>query len=166
MFDAVTIGFNRVNKFMESLIIVIHILSAIAIIGLVLIQQGKGADMGASFGSGASQTIFGSAGTGNVLTKSTTWLAVLFFITSLTLAVVARNKADAGIEVESLLANPDAAAAVVPSADAPAAAETGGDIPVAAAAPAVEAQSDPAVGAETLAPAETAVESDAQTTEN
>lgn len=152
---------------MESLIIVIHILSAVAIIGLVLIQQGKGADMGASFGSGASQTIFGSAGTGNVLTKSTTWLAVLFFITSLTLAVVARNKADAGIEVESLLANPDAAAAaVVPSADVPVVADSANDIPVAEAAPAVEAQTDTAVDAETLAPAETSVESAAQTTEN
>ncbi len=68
MFDAVTAVIRQVKEFMESLIIVIHILSAVAIIGLVLIQQGKGADMGASFGSGASQTIFGSAGTGNVLT--------------------------------------------------------------------------------------------------
>lgn len=100
---------------MESLIIVIHIVSAVAITGLVLIQQGKGADMGASFGSGASQTIFGSAGTGNVLTKSTTWLAILFFMTSLALAVVAKNRAAAGIEVESLLADPDAAAVVTPA---------------------------------------------------
>ncbi|MFZ9584646.1 MAG: preprotein translocase subunit SecG, partial [Pseudohongiellaceae bacterium] len=53
---------------MESLIVAIHIVVALAIVGLVLIQQGKGADMGASFGSGASQTIFGSAGSGNVLT--------------------------------------------------------------------------------------------------
>lgn len=99
---------------MESLIIVIHILSAVAITGLVLIQHGKGADMGASFGSGASQTIFGSAGSGNVLTKSTTWLAVLFFITSLSLAVVAKNRAAAGIQVESLLTDPAAAAAITP----------------------------------------------------
>jgi len=54
MFDAVTAVIRQVKVFMESLIIVIHILSAVAIIGLVLIQQGKGADMGASFGSGAS----------------------------------------------------------------------------------------------------------------
>lgn len=101
---------------MESLIIVIHILSAVAIIGLVLIQHGKGADMGASFGSGASQTIFGSAGSGNVLTKSTTWLAILFFITSLSLAVVAKNRAASGVEVESLLGD-DAAAAVAPPAE-------------------------------------------------
>jgi preprotein translocase subunit SecG len=154
---------------MESLIIVIHILSAVAIVGLVLIQQGKGADMGASFGSGASQTIFGSAGTGNVLTKSTTWLAVLFFITSLSLAVVARNRADAGIEVESLLANPEAAAAAVLPAT---------DVPVVAADASVEVPADvsaelavelPAVAAEaeSVAPAvEAVVEPNAQSTEN
>ena len=165
MFDAVTAVIRQVKEFMESLIIVIHILSAVAIIGLVLIQQGKGADMGASFGSGASQTIFGSAGTGNVLTKSTTWLAVLFFITSLSLAVVARNKADAGIEVESLLANPDTAAAVVSPAT---------DVPVVPADVAIEAPAGLAVElpvadseAESLAPVvETVVEPDAQSTQN
>jgi len=169
-FDVVKIGINLVKKFMESLIVVIHIVSAVAIIGLVLIQQGKGADMGASFGSGASQTIFGSAGTGNVLTKSTTWLAALFFVTSLTLAVVARNKADAGIDVESLLVNPDAAALVVPAGDqslevAPVAAAAG-DIPVVDSAPSVEVPAEPAANAETAAPVETVVEPEAQTTEN
>jgi preprotein translocase subunit SecG len=96
---------------MESLIVAIHIVVALAIVGLVLIQQGKGADMGASFGSGASQTIFGSAGSGNVLTRSTTWLAIAFFVTSLSLAVLARNRSAAGIEEEALLSNPEAAAA-------------------------------------------------------
>lgn len=161
---------------MESLIIVIHILSAVAIIGLVLIQQGKGADMGASFGSGASQTIFGSAGSGNALTKSTTWLAVLFFITSLSLAVLARNQADAGVQVESLLANPDAVADVPV---APVAAETaaGGDTPTVDAAQAVGTDVAVDVPAETgaipedVTPAagaavETTVEPDTQTTEN
>ena len=78
---------------MEQIILIFHVLAAIAIIGLIMIQQGKGASMGASFGSGASQTVFGSAGGGNMLTKSTTILATLFFATSFGLAVVAKDKA-------------------------------------------------------------------------
>ena len=119
---------------MEQLIIVVHVMAAVAIIGLVLIQHGKGADMGASFGSGASQTIFGSAGTGNALTKSTTWLAIIFFATSLGLAVYARQHAKdaSGVQAaDSLLANPNAATAPVselpsaaPAKVAPAAAAT------------------------------------------
>lgn len=88
---------------MEVLIIVVHVLAALAIIALILIQQGKGADMGASFGGGASQTLFGSRGTGNVLTRTTAILATVFFATSFALAVVAKNKAvgsgDIGIPV-------------------------------------------------------------------
>ncbi len=161
---------------MESLIIVIHILSAVAIIGLVLIQHGKGADMGASFGSGASQTIFGSAGSGNVLTRSTTWLAVVFFLTSLGLAVVARDRADAGVELESLLANPDAAAAVIPAApttDVPVLDTQVAVEPAAADIPVVEATaaSDTLDAAATVTDAEpslleTTVEPAVQTTEN
>ncbi len=70
---------------MYEIIIVLYAIVALAIIGLVLIQHGKGADMGASFGAGASATIFGSAGRGNFLTRSTTVLAVLFFVLSLIL---------------------------------------------------------------------------------
>jgi len=92
---------------MESLIIVVHVIVAIGITGLVLIQQGKGADMGASFGSGASQTIFGSVGSGNALTKSTSWLATVFFVTSLVLALYAKQQAAQGIQAESLIQNPD-----------------------------------------------------------
>lgn len=79
---------------METLVIVFHVLAAIAIIGLILIQQGKGADMGASFGAGASQTLFGSRGTGNVLTRSTAILATIFFVTSLALSVLAKHGAE------------------------------------------------------------------------
>lgn len=79
---------------METLVVVFHVLAAIAIIGLILIQQGKGADMGASFGSGASQTLFGSRGTGNVLTRSTAILATIFFVTSLALSVLAKTNAE------------------------------------------------------------------------
>ncbi len=81
---------------MEQLILIIHVLAALAIIGLILIQQGKGAEMGASFGSGGSQTLFGSAGSGNVLTRATAVLATIFFCTSLGLAMIASDKADRG----------------------------------------------------------------------
>ena len=106
---------------MESIIIFVHVIAAIAITGLVLIQQGKGADMGASFGSGSSQTIFGSSGSGNVLSKSTSIIAVVFFITSLGLAVVARQQADLSIEESGLIQNLDeitqAPAAIISEAD-------------------------------------------------
>lgn len=78
---------------MEQLILIVHVLAAIAIIGLILLQQGKGSDMGASFGAGASQTLFGSSGSGNALTRGTAILAALFFATSFGLAIVAKNKA-------------------------------------------------------------------------
>ena len=63
-------------------LIIAYVLVALALIGLVLIQQGKGADMGASFGAGSSATVFGSSGSGNFLTKTTTWLAISFFVIS------------------------------------------------------------------------------------
>ena len=62
---------------MEQIIIISHLLVALAIIGLIMLQQGKGADMGASFGAGASQTLFGSDGSGNVLTRATAWLVAV-----------------------------------------------------------------------------------------
>ena len=77
---------------MEQLILIAHVLVALAIIGLIMIQQGKGADMGASFGAGASQTLFGSSGSGNVLTRATAWLVTIFFATSFGLAVIAKDK--------------------------------------------------------------------------
>lgn len=70
---------------MYEFLIVIYLFVAIALIGLVLIQHGKGADMGAAFGAGASATIFGSSGTGNFLTKTTTILATVFFVVSIIL---------------------------------------------------------------------------------
>ena len=77
---------------MQTLIVVIHVIVAIVIVGLVLLQQGKGADAGASFGAGASQTVFGASGSGNFLVKATTFAATMFFITSLSLAIFARNE--------------------------------------------------------------------------
>ena len=76
----------------ESLVLVFHVIAALGIIGLVLIQHGKGADMGSGFGGGASNTVFGSGGAGNFLTRMTTWIAIAFFLTSFGLAYVARER--------------------------------------------------------------------------
>lgn len=71
---------------MHSVLLVLHILVAISLVSLVLIQHGKGADAGAAFGSGASATVFGSRGSANFLTRASAILAATFFITSLSLA--------------------------------------------------------------------------------
>ena len=84
------------------MLIIIYLIIAICLIGLVLIQQGKGADMGASFGAGASATIFGSSGSGNFLTKSTSILAVAFFIISLLLGNLTANRVKATDEWNNL----------------------------------------------------------------
>ncbi len=81
---------------MQTLVVVVHVITAIVIVGLVLLQQGKGADAGASFGAGASQTVFGSSGSGNFLVRATTVAAVIFFVTSLSLAIFASNNAGVG----------------------------------------------------------------------
>ena len=70
---------------MEIVLWVVHILVAIGLVGLVLLQQGKGADIGAAFGGGSSNTVFGARGSANFLSRSTAVLAVLFFVTSLSL---------------------------------------------------------------------------------
>ena len=64
---------------MEQIILIVHLLVALAIIGLIMLQQGKGADMGASFGAGASQTLVWRDGSGNVLTRATGWFGSLVF---------------------------------------------------------------------------------------
>jgi preprotein translocase subunit SecG len=69
----------------ESLIWVVHVVAAVALIGLVLMQHGKGADMGAAFGSGSAGSLFGATGSANFLSRSTAVAATVFFITSLTL---------------------------------------------------------------------------------
>jgi len=71
---------------MQTILIVVHLFIALGLIGLVLIQHGKGADAGAAFGSGASATVFGSAGSGNFLSRTTAVLAAAFFVTSLGMA--------------------------------------------------------------------------------
>jgi preprotein translocase subunit SecG len=78
--------------YLFSVILVLHILVALGVITLVLLQHGKGADMGAAFGSGASGSLFGATGSANFLSRTTAVLAAVFFITSLSLAYIASNK--------------------------------------------------------------------------
>lgn len=82
------------TNIIESLVLAAHVLAALAIIGLILVQHGKGADMGAGFGAGASSTVFGSGGAGNFLTKATTTIAIAFFLTSFALAYFAKQKSE------------------------------------------------------------------------
>lgn len=86
---------------MDNIILVVHVLTALGIIGLILLQQGKGAEMGASFGAGASQTVFGSAGSGNFFSRLTAILATVFFITSFGLAIVAKQSG--AVKVDSAI---------------------------------------------------------------
>lgn len=73
---------------METLVWVVHVLTAVVLIGLVLMQHGKGADMGAAFGSGSAGSLFGSSGSANFLSRSTAVAATVFFITSLSLTYI------------------------------------------------------------------------------
>lgn len=105
---------------METLVLVVHILVAVVMIALILLQQGKGAEMGASFGSGASGTVFGSAGSAGFLTKLTAGLALVFFLTSLGLAVYAKqNAAKAGAFFPATTASESALPVLPESAVAP-----------------------------------------------
>ena len=77
---------------MEILVLVLHVLAALGIVGLVLIQHGKGADVGAAFGSGSAGSVFGSSGSANFLSRATAILAVVFFLTSLGLTYFSANQ--------------------------------------------------------------------------
>ena len=121
---------------MNQVILVVHLLAALAIIGLILLQRGKGADMGASFGGGSSQTVFGSSGGGNVLTSATGWLSALFFATSFGLAMIADQQFadtdDLGFEVPlgAVETAPLAPAGDLPLADEPLDASEVSDLPI------------------------------------
>jgi preprotein translocase subunit SecG len=90
---------QEAEKMLETVIVVLHLLGAIGVVALVLLQQGKGADAGASFGAGASSTVFGSQGTTTFLSRVTAILATAFFMTSLGLAFFAKDKADGMAQV-------------------------------------------------------------------
>jgi len=115
-------------------LLVAYLVVALLLIGFVLIQQGKGADMGASFGSGGSNTVFGSTGSGNFMTRTTGILAGLFFFISLTLGAMTANRESAEDEWNNL--------------EVPAAVETPVEVPADQDVPVIEgaAESDvPAV---------------------
>ena len=80
---------------METLLLVVHVVAALAIIGLVLLQHGKGADMGAAFGGGASGSVFGATGSANFLSRATAIIATVFFLTSMGLTWFYAHKRDA-----------------------------------------------------------------------
>ena len=100
----------------ETVVVVVHVLVSLGLIGLIMIQQGKGAEAGASFGGGASQTVFGSQGSGNFLTKTTKYLAIIFFVTSISLAVIAKQRAE--VSSQELLPTSSLVESVVDSSEA------------------------------------------------
>ena len=123
----------------ETVLLSLLVLDAVALTVLVMIQQGKGADVGAAFGSGSSSTMFGSAGGAPFLTKLTAWLAIGFFVIAFGLAYTAKEKADAagtlGIPTAGPDSTPDLPADLVtdipqPLEGATNSAESEGDLPV------------------------------------
>ena len=121
----------------SNLLVVVQILSAVVMIGLVLLQHGKGADMGASFGSGASGSLFGATGSANFLSRSTAVCATFFFAATLGLSMIATHRAAPAAQgstsnrLESVLATP---APSVAASAAPAAATSAPAVAASAAA--------------------------------
>jgi len=99
-------------QFFANLVLIVQLLSALAIIGLVLVQHGKGADMGASFGSGASGSLFGATGSANFLSRTTAVAATLFFGCTLGLAFLSNGRTSAATEADNAL---DRAPVVAPA---------------------------------------------------
>ena len=111
-----------------TLILTMHVLVALGIIFLVLLQHGKGADMGAAFGGGSSGSLFGATGSANFLSRTTAALAVVFFLTSLGLAYVATHKPKTGASVmQGVSSQP--APAVAPAGEVPKPAEVPANVP-------------------------------------
>jgi len=107
---------------LHTVIVIIQVLSALTIIGLVLLQHGKGADMGAAFGSGASGSLFGATGSSNFLSKFTGVAAAVFFAATLSLAFTSNKAVSSGAGVmENLPVSSVPGAAPAPTSTAPAA---------------------------------------------
>lgn len=142
------------STYLFPLLIAIQVISALTIVGLVLLQQGKGADMGSSFGSGSAGSIFGAAGSANFFSRMTKWVAVAFFASTLGLAYVGAGGAqkaaptDSGSVMEGFAPVPSA----TPTAPEGSAVPT---VPVASTTSAVSAtpESAPAVSGEATTPA-------------
>ena len=126
-----------------NLIVVVQVLSALAIIGLVLVQHGKGADMGAAFGSGASGSLFGASGSSNFLSKSTAVAAAVFFASTLALAYFGTSRPHAAVGGGVMEGVKAPAAPAAPAAGVPAAPNPAEGVP-GAVAPAAPAASAPA----------------------
>ena len=129
---------------LNTIVLVIHVLVGVMMVGLILIQRGKGADAGAAFGSGASGTVFGARGSANFLSRSTAILAAIFFCTSLGLAYLGTQQVvpKSLLDVPAETAGEQAAPAVGPPQ------ETGAPAPATGALPALPAAPQPAVPAE------------------
>jgi preprotein translocase subunit SecG len=110
---------------LNNILLVVHVLIAVGIVGLILLQQGKGADAGAAFGGGASGTVFGSQGSGTFLSRATAILAALFFATSLWLAFLASegeqptDEFKETFKVEETVPAVDTTAPALPDEEAP-----------------------------------------------
>jgi preprotein translocase subunit SecG len=137
-----------------TLILAVQLLTALAMIGLVLIQHGKGADMGASFGSGASGSLFGASGSANFLSRSTAALATVFFVSTLALAYIGTTGRPAGAAGGSSIldraapaASAASAGAAIPVAPVAASAAVSNAVPSAIPAPIAAAASGPAAAA-------------------
>ena len=108
----------------EILLLFLHVVAAVGVIGLVLLQHGKGADMGAAFGSGSSGSLFGASGSANFLSRSTAVLAAVFFLTSMGLTYMMSHKPQEGSVMETPAkeqpASPPPAAQDKPAENAPA----------------------------------------------
>lgn len=113
-------------------LLVAYLIVALVLVGFVLLQQGKGADMGASFGAGGSNTVFGSGGSGNFMTRTTGILATLFFLISLVLGNLSANRESQGDDWTDLSA-PASTQQTAPASDSDAPA---GDVPAQQSAPA------------------------------
>lgn len=116
-------------SWLHTVTIVLHVLIASAIVGLVLLQRGKGADAGAGFGSGASGTVFGARGSASFLSRTTATLAALFFASNLALAYMGGRKAEAPSSVVDRVQQTQSQQAPAP-ADAPPSVNQAGQQPV------------------------------------
>ncbi len=116
---------------MQTVILVVHVLAALALMGLVLLQQGKGADAGAAFGSGASATVFGARGSASFLTRATAILATVFFVTSLSLAYFSSRSAAPQSVTETVVPAKAPAVTDVPSTPAEQGSAAPKDVPAA-----------------------------------
>jgi preprotein translocase subunit SecG len=85
---------------MYTVLMIVQVLTAVGLVGLILLQHGKGADAGAAFGSGASGTVFGSRGSANFMSRATSWLATVFFAVSLALAYLVHGEREASSVID------------------------------------------------------------------